>query len=189
MLLALAGTGYGWIVLFVIILLVVLEAEDRADAVEEAAVGEDARHEDEEQSELRPQVTTMSRVVVVASSAVPRPLLEETLEPGDELHVVVPAVEQSRLQWLANDDDDARSEADRVGRKIGRAAATDPSSIDIKPEPPGQLVRDAIAEYDPDSIILALRDGEEATWLEGGELSAAPSHIDGIPVTRVRLRG
>jgi hypothetical protein len=30
----------------------------------------------------------------------------------DELRVVVPAVHQSRLQWLTNADDDARERAD-----------------------------------------------------------------------------
>jgi hypothetical protein len=130
----------------------------------------------------------MARVVVVASSEVPRRLLEEALEPGDELHVVVAAVEQSRLQWLANDDDGARSEADRVAHEIGLAAPDEPSSVDIKPDSPGQLIHDAIAEYDPDSIILALRDGEEAAWLEDGELPGAPSHVDGVPVVRVRVR-
>jgi hypothetical protein len=48
-------------------------------------------------------------------------------------------------------------------------------------------VRDAIAEHDPDRIVLALREGDEATWLEEDGLRGLPSEIDGVPVTRLAL--
>ena len=57
----------------------------------------------------------MARIVVVASSEMDRDALESVLEPDDELHVVVAAVEQSWLQWLANDEGDARKQAEQVG--------------------------------------------------------------------------
>jgi hypothetical protein len=58
------------------------------------------------------------RKVLVASS-VERPVEElRRVLGGDvgEVRVVVPAVRQSRLEWLANDEDDARREfpADEV---------------------------------------------------------------------------
>ena len=37
--------------------------------------------------------------------------LRDELGDVDEVRVVVPAVEQSKLQWLANDEDEARAEA------------------------------------------------------------------------------
>lgn len=129
----------------------------------------------------------MKRVVVVASSEVPQELLDELVGPDDELHVVVPAVEQSRLQWLANDEDEARAEAESVGEEIGRAAPAEPSSVSVKQDDPSQLVVDAVAEHKPDFIILALRQGEDATWLEQGELGAMPSQIEGVPLVRVRI--
>jgi hypothetical protein len=124
---------------------------------------------------------------VVASSEVPQELLDELVGPEDELHVVVPAVEQSRLQWLANDEDEARAEAEGVGEEIGRAAPAEPSSVSVKQDDPSQLVVDAVAEHSPDLIVLALRQGEEATWLEQGELGAMPSQIEGVPLVRVRI--
>ncbi len=133
------------------------------------------------------RASVVKRVVVVASSEVPQELLDELVGPDDELHVVVPAVEQSRLQWLANDEDDARADAESVGEEIGRAAQAEPSSVTVKQADPSQLVVDAVAEHKPDFIILALRQGEEATWLEKGELSAAPSQIEGVPLVRVRI--
>lgn len=129
----------------------------------------------------------MARVVVVASAEIDREALEDVLAPDDELHIVVPAVEQSRLQWLANDEGDARAEAEQVGEQIGRTAPTDPSSVEVRPDTPSQLVLDAIAEHDPDRIIVALREGDDASWLEDGELGQVRAEIQGVPVTRVTL--
>lgn len=129
----------------------------------------------------------MARVVVVSSSEVGRETLSEAIGPDDELFVVVPAVEQSRLQWLANDEDEARREARSVGEAVAQAAPTDASDIDVKPDPPAQVVKDAIAEHRPDRVLVALREGEEATWLEQAELAELPGEIDGVPVERIRL--
>jgi hypothetical protein len=129
----------------------------------------------------------MARVVVVASSEVDRGILREVVTPDDELIVVVPAVEQSRLEWLTNDEGGARSRASEVGEAIERDAPGEASTVEVKPDAPGQLVRDAIAEHDPDRIVLAVREGEDATWLEEGELGEIPSEVAGVPVTRVSI--
>jgi nucleotide-binding universal stress UspA family protein len=129
----------------------------------------------------------VGRVVVVASSEVERSMLEEVVDPEDELVVVVPAVEQSFLEWLANDEDDARERAHEVGETIEETAPTDVERIEVKPDDPVQAVADAVAEHNPDRIVLAVRDGEHATWLEQGELGEAPDEIAGIPVTRIRV--
>ena len=129
----------------------------------------------------------MARVVVISSSEIEPGVLSEVVSADDELHIVVPAVEQSRLQWLANDEGDAREDAAAVGESVATAARGEPSSVDVKPDPPRQVVLDAIAEHQPDRIVVALRDGEEATWLEDGELDELPREIDGIPVTPIRI--
>ena len=129
----------------------------------------------------------MARIVVVATSSVDRSILREYLEPDDELFVVVPAVEQSRLAWLANDESDARDEAQAVGESIAADAPPAAPVIDVKPDVPSQAVRDAIAEHRPDRIIVAVRKGENATWLEDDELERVPGQIAGIPVTRVEI--
>lgn len=130
------------------------------------------------------------RVVVVASAELDRAALAALaahVAPDDDLYVVVPAVEQSRLQWLANDEQEARAEAERVGETIERGAPTDAAAIDVKPDVPRQVVLDAIAEHKPDRVVVALREGEESTWLEEGELDELPGEIDGVPVVHVRL--
>ena len=128
----------------------------------------------------------MARVVVVSSSKLDKDALWGVVSPDDELHVVVPVVKQSRLQWLTNDEDEARAEAQVVGDAVAKDAPADASDVDVKPEPPQQVVRDAIAEHRPDRVVVALR-GEEATWLEEGGLDELPGAIDGIPVDRIRI--
>ena len=129
----------------------------------------------------------MARVVVVATSSVDRRVLAEHLEADDELFVVAPAVEQSRLAWLTNDEKEARHEAQAVGEAIAADAPPAEAAVDVKPDPPSQAVLDAIAEHRPDRIIVAVREGEDATWLETDELNRVPGRIAGVPVTRVEI--
>ena len=107
-----------------------------------------------------PQV---ARVVVVSSLAVDPGVLGEHVAPEDELFVVTPAVEQSRLAWLTNDEGDARRRAQNVGGSIADEAPVDAASAEVKPDAPSQAVLDAIAEHDPDHIVGVLRTGEDAT--------------------------
>ena len=65
----------------------------------------------------------MARVVVVATSSVDRSVLAGHLEPDDELFVVVPAVEQSRLAWLTNDESDCTGRG-TGGRRVHRRRRT-----------------------------------------------------------------
>ena len=129
----------------------------------------------------------MARVVVVATSSVDRGILAGHLESDDELFVVVPAVEQSRLAWLTNDESAAREEAQAVGESIAADAPPATPAVDVKPDVPSQAVRDAIAEHRPDRIIVAIREGEDATWLEADELDRVPAQIAGVPVTRIDI--
>jgi hypothetical protein len=129
----------------------------------------------------------MSRVVVVASSEVPEEALVGAISEDDDVRIVMAAVDQSRLRWLVSDEDKARAHAQEAGEAIAEAAPADPSSIQVKPDLPSQAVLDAIAEHRPDKIVVALREGEEATWLEKGELEELPQEIDGIPVVHVSV--
>ena len=129
----------------------------------------------------------MARVVVVATSSVARDELEQHVQPDDELAVVAPAVEQSRLDWLANDEDEARERAQKIGESVATRAPADAEAIDVKPDAPSQVVIDAVAQYDPDRVLVVVRGGEDATWLEHGEAGRIPDEIEGVPVTLVEL--
>ncbi len=75
----------------------------------------------------------------------------------------------------------------RSARRSETDAPAKPSSIEIKPDAPSQLVLDAVREFQPDRVVVAVRDGEDATWLEEGELDQIRAQFEGVPVTRVTL--
>ena len=127
----------------------------------------------------------MARIVVVTSIEIEPSALGDEISADDELFVVVPAVQQSRLQWLTNDESDARETAQQIGDMIASDAPATATDVEVKPDVPSQAVLDAIAEHDPDRIIVVLREGEDATWLEEGELAQVPGQVAGVPVTRV----
>jgi hypothetical protein len=129
----------------------------------------------------------MARVIVVTSVEIDPNLLAEVISPDDDLRVVVPTVDQSRLQWLTNDEADTRNDALVVGESVGDAAPVEPESVDVKPDAPSQVLLDAIAEHRPDRIVLALRDGASASWLENGQLGRVPCEIGGVPVVRISV--
>jgi hypothetical protein len=127
----------------------------------------------------------MAKIVVVATTPVDPDALADHVDPTDELVVVVPAVEQSRLDWLANDEGRARASAEAVGEIVAAEAPANASDVEVKPDPPEQVVRDAVAEHRPDRIVAVVRRGEDASWLEDGD--RIPETIDGVPVTLVEL--
>ncbi|MGH3135621.1 MAG: hypothetical protein ACRDPV_03900 [Gaiellaceae bacterium] len=129
----------------------------------------------------------MARVVIISSSELEQAELDDLVDPGDELVVIVAAVEQSRLQWLTNDEDGAREDAREAAEATAEAAPTPHASVQVKPDPPLQLAWDAIREHLPERLVIALREGDDASWLEGG-VEEIPSSIAGVPVTRVALR-
>ena len=74
-----------------------------------------------------------------------------------------------------------------MGEAIAADAPPAEAAVDVKPDRPSQAVLDAIAEHRPDRIIVAVREGEDATWLETDELNRVPGRIAGVPVTRVEI--
>jgi len=127
----------------------------------------------------------MAKVVVVATTPVDPEALTDHVDPSDELVVVAPAVEQSRLDWLANDEGHARASAQVVGEVVADDAPADASEVEVKPDAPEQVVRDAVAEHHPDRIVAVVRRGEDASWLEDGD--RIPETIDGVPIALVEL--
>ena len=129
----------------------------------------------------------MARVVVVATSPVAREALDGHIDTDDELVVVAPAVEQSRLDWLTNDEKQARDDAEAVGKSIAHESRARGAAVEVKPDPPSVALVDAVAEHDPERILVVLRTGEDAAWLEDGESGRIPDEIEGIPIALVTV--
>ncbi len=124
-------------------------------------------------------------VLVISSVERPVEVLRQALGGDvDELKVVVPAVKQSRLQWLTNADDDAREEAEDTA-----ASVDDATSGDVEAEAgdsdPLQAAEDALADFEADELVVVTRPDEEASWLEEGRAADIEQRFPGLEVTRL----
>jgi hypothetical protein len=125
-------------------------------------------------------------VLVITSSEWPVAELRALL--GDdigELRVVVPAVRQSRLQWLTNADDDVRERADVAAAEIAEAVPSQTTDASAGDPDPLLAVKDALREFDADEVVVVTRPDEEATWLEEGSAEAIAEALGGRTVTRL----
>jgi hypothetical protein len=128
----------------------------------------------------------MRKVLVISSSEWPVSALRAALgDDVDELRVVVPAVHQSRLQWLTNADDDARERADEAASSIAEALPSQESEASAGDSDPLLAVEDALREFPADEVVVVTRPDEEATWLEEGSLEAITQRLGGLKVTHL----
>ncbi len=129
------------------------------------------------------------RALVVTTVPAEESSLREALADVDEIRVVAPAADVSFLEWLTNDEDEARREADEAARRVASAAGDDTRvEIDRTSESTdaAQAIRDALRDFDADEIVVVTRPGDEATWLEDETVrTALDAH--GTPVRHLEL--
>jgi hypothetical protein len=131
------------------------------------------------------------RNVLVVSSVPGAPSELRDALGGDvgEIHVVAPAVKQSRLQWLTNAEDDARAEAERTAEEV--ASATEGEAEHVEAEAgdsdPLLAVEDALRTFDADEIVVVTRTGENASWLEEGAAETIAARFPQLPVKTIQL--
>lgn len=130
----------------------------------------------------------MRNVLVITSSEWPVAELREALG-GDvgELRVVVPTVRQSRLQWLANDDDHARERADEAAEAIAGALPSERTESSHGDPDPLLAAKDALREFRADEVVVVARPHDEATWLEEGSAEEIGAALGGVKVTRLTV--
>ena len=111
------------------------------------------------------------------------PAVRDLIKAAGEVYVVTPTL-PGRLAWLADEVDAPRHVADkRLDAVLGHMRS-------IRPDVSGAAARgsvmtvigDAIAEFDPDHILLALRDSEHANWQEHRLVERIEGRF-GVPVT------
>ncbi len=103
----------------------------------------------------------------------------------DTLKVVVPVVRQSALDWLANDQKaftHAQGVAERTAEQLpGQPAEAVAGEADL-----GLAIRDALATFPADEIVVAVRPEEEEGFVESLATEDAPEYsIEGVPVRYV----
>ncbi|MGZ4303151.1 MAG: hypothetical protein ACXVR9_15925 [Gaiellaceae bacterium] len=133
----------------------------------------------------------MTRHILVVTTA-PDPsdelleLLEREAGTDVEVAVVAPAVDESVLEWFAVNDRRAREEAQRRAIESAEveALAARVVGADVGDPDPMLAIRDALARFPADELVVVTRPKEAATWLEkrllGGELERL-----GLPITHL----
>jgi hypothetical protein len=132
----------------------------------------------------------MRNVLVVSSVADPPRELQAALgEDVGAIHVVAPAVEQSRLQWLTNAEDDARAQAERTAEEVAAAAEGGAAQVEVEvgDSDPLLAVEDALRTFDADEIVVVTRTGKGASWLEENAAETIAERFPQLPVRTIEL--
>ena len=123
-------------------------------------------------------------------------LIVSTVEHGDDvlrahvgaadtIKVVVPVVRQGVLDWLANDEQ-AFGRAERVAEQTAAALPGETVETSAGEANVDLAIRDALATFQADEIVVAVRPNEEEGLVESHATGSAPSHsLDGVPVRYV----
>ena len=104
-----------------------------------------------------------------------------------ELRIVAPAAKVSRLQWLTNEEDDARAEAQRTAESAAGAVEGEARvQAEVGDTDPVLAVEDALRTFPADEIVLVAGQATGEGWLED-ERAVARIRDLGVPVRRLDL--
>ena len=135
----------------------------------------------------------------------PRNLLVVASEAGDEnallervrrqtgaadanIRVVAPASKISALDWLTNDEGEAREQAGRTAESAADAVAGEGTvETEVGDTDPVLAVEDALRSFPADEIIVLGEPGRGEGFLEDERSQAALGRL-GLPVTRLRTQ-
>jgi hypothetical protein len=128
-------------------------------------------------------------VLVVTTVPADDPSLRDAIGDAREVRIVAPAAKVGKLDWLANDEDNARREAAQAAERTADALAgsanvtIDRTSHDTDAV---ESIHDALRNFDADEIVVVTSADEQSTWLEDETVRAAMDST-GLPVRRIQL--
>ena len=127
-------------------------------------------------------------VLVVSTVEHSDDVLRAHVGEADAIKVVVPVVRQGVLDWLASDQKaftHAEEVAERTADQLpGETVEAVAGEADV-----GLAVRDALATFPADEIVVVVRWGDEEGLVESVATDTAPQHsVDGVPVRFVVIR-
>ena len=127
------------------------------------------------------------KVLIVSTVELPPHAIDEVVgtAPAETL-VVVPAVRQSKLQWLTNEEDDARAIADDTAAEVASATPGDTRDARHGDSDPILAIEDALREFDATELVVVTQRPDEASWLER-RATEVPQRIRDLPLTLVVL--
>jgi hypothetical protein len=103
----------------------------------------------------------------------------------ETIKVVVPVVRQGALDWLANDQK-AFGHAERIAERTAEQLSGETVDATAGEADVGLAIRDALATFPADEIVVAVRPHEQEGLVESHATETAPQHrIEGVPVRYV----
>jgi hypothetical protein len=125
------------------------------------------------------------RILIVSTVEHPEEALRAHVGADDAVTVVVPVVRQGVLDWLANDEE-AISRAEETAQRTAEQLPGDTAEAGAG-EPNVELaIRDALATFPADEIVVAVRPPEQEGRVESAATASAPQgSFDGVPVRYV----
>jgi hypothetical protein len=128
------------------------------------------------------------RLLVVATASVPATALRTAVRThaGEdaEMLVVAPASDISRLDWLTNAEDDARTDAAERADELAEAAPAENVESRVGDSDPVKAIEDALGTFPADELIVVTLPDEDAAWLEKGSAETALDRFS-LPVTHL----
>jgi hypothetical protein len=120
------------------------------------------------------------RVLVVVTDPVAPSALKKAVrdhvEPGADVRLVS-SPSLSFLEWLTNDEGDARTDADQLAAAGGRALdQPGPVEVELGDSDPVQAVKDALQTFPADEILLVSPNGSGITQPELNSFGV-PVHV------------
>ena len=121
-------------------------------------------------------------VLVVSTVEHADDVLRAHVGEADTIKVVVPVVRQGVLDWLANDQK-AFGHAEQVAERTADELSGETIDAVAGEANVGLAIRDALATFPADEIVVAVRPEEEEGFVESLATDSAPHHrLEGVPV-------
>lgn len=121
-------------------------------------------------------------VLVVSTVDHPEGVLRPHFDDTDKIKVVVPVTGQGILDWLASDDK-AFAHAEEVAEGMAEQLPGDTVEAVAGEANVGLAVRDALATFPADEIVVAVHPDAKEGLVESIATEDAPRHsVDGVPV-------
>jgi hypothetical protein len=128
------------------------------------------------------------KVLIVSTVEHADDVLRAHVGEADTIKVVVPVVRQGALDWLANDQK-AFGHAERVAERTAEQLPGETVDAVAGEANVGLAIRDALATFPADEIVVAVRPDEEEGLVESSATDSAPQHsLEGVPVRYVVIR-
>ncbi len=122
------------------------------------------------------------RVLIVSTLEHGEDELQAHVGDADEVKVVVPVVRQGVLDWLANDEK-AFGHAERVAERTAEQLPGETVETVAGEANVDLAVRDALATFPADEIVIAVRPSDEEGLIESLATDNAPQReVEGVPV-------